>query len=207
LLTERARQVADEQSASAAQALRSSSFADAALAAGLGLDEDAAPSTPKGAAKAPAKDAGKPAAVAKAGLASKADAAGAGKVKEGAALSHSTLTRKAGEPAREHDRRDVPDGRSRLRGSAAAAQVPGLVIRPAPDQPEGPIVVRRRDAVGGQPAFVRAVAGQHSWDESLPSLLAEVDESEAKAKALRLRIVEVSVAGSGIVLMEAQLRW
>jgi hypothetical protein len=148
------------------------SFAEA----GVDADEDAAPAKAAPGAKggAPAAAGAKGGALAAAG---KADAK-----KPAAAAAAAAKAPAKGEKAG-------------LRGSAPAAAAAGasdgLIIRPAPDQPEGPITLRRRDAIGGAPAFVRAVAGQHSWDESLPSLLSEVDESEAKAKALRLRIVEV----------------
>lgn len=87
-------------------------------------------------------------------------------------------------------KKDAKKAAKAAASTTAPASKNGLVIQPAPDQAETAITLRRRDDIGGQPAFARAVAGQHSWEENLGALLSEVDESESKAKALRLRLVE-----------------
>jgi len=103
------------------------------------------------------------------------------------------------------------DGKDGKKGSAKKAVrgarfADGVVLQPAPGQPESPITLRRRDDIGGHPAFSRAVAGQHSWEENLRALLSEVDESEAKHKGLRLRMVEVRRKGGHSSMLLLLLR-
>lgn len=144
--------------------------ADADLESEMEMEEEAAPA-PAAKGKADAKGKGK--AGAKKGAAAKGKGKGkaAGKAVAKGAKGAATAVKKAVAPP--------------------AKGPSGLVIQPAPGQAEPAVTVRRRDEVGGGPAFARAVAGQHSWEENLGALLSEVDESEAKAKALKLRIVEV----------------